>query len=60
MSDNDELFVSNRNDIKAVHCCMQEVRNDIVEDAKEINDTTRTLDLSYEVVTKLEHQEVDP
>ena len=56
MSDNDELFVSNRNDLKAaptVPCCMHEDRDDNVKDAKEINDTTRTLDLSYEVITKL-------
>ena len=33
---------------------------DDVLDAKEINDTQSALDLSYEVVTKLEHQEVDP
>ena len=39
---------------------MHEVRDDIVKDAKEINDTTRTIDLSYEVVTKQEHQQVDP
>ena len=62
LSDNDEVFVSNCNDIKAarnmyylgltVPCCIHEVHDDNVDDAKEINDTTRTLDLSYEVVTK--------
>ena len=39
--------------------CIHEVVDDVL-DAKEINDTQSALDLSYEVVTKLEHQEVDP
>ena len=38
---------------------IHEVVDDVL-DAKEINDTQSALDLSYEVVTKLEHQEVDP
>ena len=34
--------------------CIHEVVDDVL-DAKEINDTQSALDLSYEVVTKLEH-----
>ena len=68
MSDNNKLFVSNCNDIKAasnmylsrINCCIHEVHDDNVNDAKGMNDTTRTLYLSYEVVTKEEYQEVDP
>ena len=66
MSDNDELFVSNCNDVKAapnisvfrINLFLVESEvprvhdNDVHDDAKEINDSTRTLDLSYEVVTK--------
>ena len=66
LSDNDELFVSNRNDVKAapnmsvfrINLFLVESEvlrihdNDAHDDTEEINDSTRTLDLSYEVVTK--------
>ena len=47
----------NRGDVRNIYLC--EVVDDLL-DAKEINDTQSALDLSYEVVTKSEHQEVDP
>ena len=65
LSDNDELFRSNCNDVKAapnmsvfrinlflVESEVPRVHDNDVHEAKEINDSTRTLDLSYEVVTK--------
>jgi len=48
LSDNDELF----DKLFLVESEVLRVHDDDVHDAKEINDSKRTLDLRYEVVTK--------